>query len=709
MLRILPVSALLVLLAAFFFIILYAMVRGNEDRSFKRRNRTNGMEIRGHNLRSRLALFPLVLMLALIYTVSIPLYLTISGTRQEALLRGLWDRSAVFMEMLSHDAGSRLSVGDTEGLGLLPDRMAVVAEARYITITGNVPGSYAREEVVWATNDPDILSKIDTYELRPGVSRLRDAVSPRLWNVGLDPDDWAGRLHSEPEFAFRYLMPNEYRRFVFFRPVAYGGYVLGVVRMEVCTDAIMEWIGRYNEMLRRRVLIAAFVAFAIGTAGLFVHSTVSVARVRRLLDHARLVIAASDDRSLSHMEIHLRGQDEIAVLGNIFNDMTQRLAKTTTTMAGLSAGKRLQRKLLPLDTDEHGNTFDFSYREVDDTIFFAYYEEADEISGDYFDYRNLDGRYYAIIKCDVAGSGAPAALITMQIATMFRSYFWSWDSGMMGHLEELVYMINEFIEKVGASRRFAAFTLCLFDSKTGDMHFCNAGDNTVHIFDSAEKRVKPIALPETPAAGILPYNMVMSKGGYRIQTITLDRGDILFLYTDGLEESRRKFRGPVFDGNTCTIGANRVNHGNYVAGQWGEELGRKRIYDIIDAVTNLGTYKLHKWHTPDGRDEYLHFDFARCRGGVDEVIIALASVEKMFRCYRFPDMTDDDRVLIDTEIDTFLRSHFLQYDSYCAHRRKCPSDKRHIYYTHLREEYRVDDLAILGVERKLKSTRGETV
>ena len=504
MLSILPVSVLLVLLAAFFFIVLYAMVRGNEDRSFKRRNRTHGMEIRGHNLRSRLALFPLVLMLALIYAVSIPLYLTISGTRQEALLKGLWDRSAMFMEMLSHDAGVRLSVGDTEGLSLLPYRMAVVAEARYVTITGNAPGSYAWEDVVWATNDPDIHSKIDTHELRPGVSRLRDAVSPRLGNVGLDPGDWTGWLHSEPDFVFHYNMPSEYRRFVLFRPVAYGGYLLGLVRMEVCTDAIVKRIGRYNETLRRRVMIAALVAFAIGTAGVFVHSTVSVARVRRLLNHARLVIAASNERNLSHMEIHLRGQDEISVLGNIFNDMTRRLAKTTTTMAGLSAGKRLQRKLLPLDTDENGNTFDFSYREVENTIFFAYYEGAEEISGDYFDYRNLDGRYYAIIKCDVAGSGAPAALITMQIATMFRSYFWSWDSSRVGHLEELVYMINEFIEKVGASRRFAAFTLCLFDSKTGDMHFCNAGDNTIHIFDSAEKRVKSITLPETPAAGILP-------------------------------------------------------------------------------------------------------------------------------------------------------------------------------------------------------------
>jgi len=698
MLSIVPV--LLVLIAAFFFIVLYMMVRRGKGNPFGRRNRTYGMEIKGPSLRSRLALFPLVLILVLICAVSIPIYFIMSGTRQEALLSNLWDRSAVFMEMLSHDAGIHLSVGNTEGLGMLPERMSVVSEARYVTITGNTPGSHAWEDIVWATNDPDILSKIDTHELRLGVSRIRDAVGPGLENAGLEPGARAWWLCCGPRYVFCHYLPNGHRRFVFFWPVVHDGYLMGLVRMGGCTGTVVEQIGLYNDTLRRRVLIAAFSAFAISVAGVFAHSTMAVTRVQRLLNRARLVLDTRDDKNLSHMEIRIRGQDEIAVLGNIFNDITQKLAKTATTMAGLSAGKRLQRKLLPLDTDENGNTFDFSYREVDDTIFFAYYEGVEEISGDYFDYRNLDGRYYAIIKCDVAGSGAPAALITMQIATMFRSYFWSWDSSRVGHMEELVYMINEFIEKVGASRRFAAFTLCLFDSKTGDMHFCNAGDNMIHIFDSVDKRVKSVALPETPAAGILPYNMVVSKGGYSIQTATLGRGDILFLYTDGLEESRRRFRGPVFDGNTCAVGSNRVHHGNYVAGQWGEELGRKRIYDIINAVTNLGAYKLHKWHTPDGRDEYLHFDFSGCRGRVDEVILALAAVEKMFRCYRAPDMTEDDRVLVDTEIDTFLRSHFLQYHSYCARRCKCPGDKLHIYYTHLREDYRVDDLAILGVERK---------
>ena len=682
-----PVRAAILSVAAVFVALLLATaLRGRRPAAGEKG--PGDMQVRGPGLRSSLAMFPIALVAAVIVFAAAPVYFASMESRQKALLRGLWDRSAVLLETLSGAASGYLSRGDAEGLAGLVPLMSAVPEARFVTILGGGPA-----RVVWASNDPDILSGIDTPELLPGVSRLaRDG-----------PDVEPGRVVSEPEFAFDYSAHGP-RFFVLSRAAEYrdgaGCLFVGLVALGICSGPAMAMIRGERERVRRRVLALALAAFAFGLAGAFSYSSLATIRVRRLLGHARLVLDTLDERSLSRMETRIRGRDEIAAIGNVLNGITQRLAKTATMAAGLSAGKKLQRKLLPLDVDADGNTFDYSYREIGSAIFFAYYEEAEEISGDYFDYRNLDGRYFAVIKCDVAGTGVPAALITMQISTMFRSYFWAWQPGMVGHMDELVYMINDFIESVGARRRFAAFTLCVFDSKTGDTHFCNAGDNTIHVFDSHERRIKSIFLPETPAAGILPYEMVVSKGGYRVQTFTLGRGDILFLHTDGLEESMRRYRGPVFDGRTCVAGANRIPHGNYIAGRWGEELGGRGIYGVVDAVMNRGSYRLHKWHTPEGREEFLRFDFSRCRGGVEEAIIALAAVEKMFRCYRAPDLTVDDRVLVDAEIDAFLRSHFLEYHEYCAHTAECPGDRTHLYYTHMREDHRRDDLAILGIERK---------
>jgi serine phosphatase RsbU (regulator of sigma subunit) len=353
----------------------------------------------------------------------------------------------------------------------------------------------------------------------------------------------------------------------------------------------------------------------------------------------------------------------------------------------LADAREIQKKFLPLDTDGDGNILNSGYKETKNAVFFGCYEGANEMSGDYFDYLDLDGRYYAIIKCDIAGKGIPASLLMIQVATMFLNYFHRWKPDAKGiHIEELVYQINGFIEKRGFKGRFAAFTLCLFDSQSGALHFCNAGDNIIHILDSAEVYAKSIILPETPAAGILSNDMVRSKGGYHVQTITLNRGDILLLYTDGIKESKRFFHDSKFR-------------------QMSEEMGTERINGILNAVMNKGIYTLRKSHTPEW-DVDLQFDFSGCGNGVDEVIMALIAVEKIFRCYRACVTPKDRRaskeggVIVYKKIDAFLKSHFLQYRHYCVPSHECLVNTACLCYPNLREDEQYDDLSILGIKRK---------
>ena len=357
----------------------------------------------------------------------------------------------------------------------------------------------------------------------------------------------------------------------------------------------------------------------------------------------------------------------IIMLIHIINEKTAELEKAAVAELDLSLGKELQKKFLPLDTGPDGNKFNSGCHYTKNAVFFGYYEGAQGISGDYFDFRDLDGRYYAVIKCDVAGKGIPAALLMVQVATMFNNYFKNWKPSVSGmRIEEFVYQINDLTDTLGFKGRFAAFTLCLFDSETGDLHFCNAGDNRIHICDTSEKCVKSITLPQAPAAGILESSMVKSKGGYQVQTITLDHGDILLLYSDGIEESKSSYR------------------------QGNEELGAQRVNDIINAVLNRRMYNLHD----------LCFDYSNCSGTAEDVIMALICAEKMFRCYRNAKVTKNDRVPVDIKIDAFLKKHFLQYQHYCSRTSDPPDNSTYMWYTNLKEVEQYDDLAILGIERK---------
>jgi hypothetical protein len=216
-----------------------------------------------------------------------------------------------------------------------------------------------------------------------------------------------------------------------------------------------------------------------------------------------------------------------------------------------------------------------------------------------------------------------------------------------------------------------------------------------------ERKMQLRTLPETPATGVLPNFLVESKGGYSVQTVTLDHGDILFLYTDGIEEAKRKFRDSDFKEIICTEGGapNDTPHGNHVVGQGDEEMGPDRVEGIINAVMNRQFYSLYKYHNPEGNIE-LRFDFRSCFGQVEEAIMAMVSVEKMFRLYKEPMADEDSRVLVDKKIDEFLKTHFVQYRNYCSETKEYSENPMYMYYTHVKEDPQYDDLTIIGIKRK---------
>jgi serine phosphatase RsbU (regulator of sigma subunit) len=697
--------------------------------------------------------------------VSLPLYLMMTNTQRETLFRGLWDRSTVLLEGLAANARAFLPQRNILELGFLPAQMHSIPEAGYVTITGYNPETTIFDDQVWATNDPDILKKIDTREFQPGISRITDVLSPRLNDIANELNaearmragslsetivnlnqearelaeqairantaadaqrleqiqititaletrlneilsDIGSVIGSEPLFSITNSNFRQNQEYIFFKPVMYrqgseGYYVRGLIRLEVSISSIIDEMNLAQQGILRIILLVALAAMVIGTVGALILSTLIISPIKRLVSHVEQIRDTEDKADLEGVDIFIKSKDEIATLGDTINEMTHGLVKAAAAASDLSIGKEIQKKFIPLDLDREGNKLTSGYKDTKNVEFFGYYEGAKGVSGDYFDYQDLDGRYFAIIKCDVAGKGIPAALIMIQVATMFLNYFKQWKPTEKGmHIEDVVYQINDFIETLGFKGRFAAFTLCLFDSQTGLIRFCNAGDNIVHTIDASEKRMKTITMPESPATGVLPNFMVESKGGYRVQSHTIDHGDILLLYTDGIEEAKRKFRNQDFAEISCQEGPADTPHENHVSGQEDEEMGPDRVNDIIKAVMNKEVYTLHKWHNPEADQADLSFDFTNCEGRVDEVIMAMVSVEKMFRCYKSPKASEDNRVLVDKKVDAFLKEHFLQYRTYCSFTRETTGNDAYIYYTHLLEDEQYDDLTILGIRRK---------
>ena len=712
---------------------------------------------RSGSLKYKLVGFTTVLVLMIVALVSIPLGLFMSSTQERTLAKGLEERVQVLMEGIASGAKAYLPGKNVLELSYLPFQTNAVAEAAGAVILGAAADdSNTRLDYVWASNDDALSQKIDTEQFQAGISRLSDDKVASIVThceslrerVSAEVGELAGHISALNKEGFSLVLRNDERSvrrrdeigtiteqlnkqlnesltrlsressgaippfdpqvldrtntdYIFFMPVLYRqsseqNYVHGIVLVQISTLNLI----RSAEEARRTIMIISSIvavgAILLGIIGSLVLASIFIRPIRRLVSHVEMISETQDKEKLAGKEISVTSRDEIGLLGETVNEMTRSLVKAAQDEHLLMDGQVVQRTFLPLSTNTSGAKETTSALIEKHVRFFGYYEGASGVSGDYFDYKKLDDRWYVIIKSDASGHGVPAALIMTVVATIFRKYFEQWSFSTKGTgLNKLVVQINDFIESLGLKGKFATLMICLFDTSTGDVYMCNAGDNLIHYYDISERRQKVVSLTQTPAAGPLPSFMVEMKGGFKVEKLQLDKGDVLFLYTDGIEEATRKFRDNHFEVIKCTEGIEGAEHYNHKSGEDSEQLSPERIDEIVESVFAKKIYRLEKYHNPLAGEE-LVFDFSDCEGTVDDAILALISVEKVFRFYKEPDSLESDVVRVDRKIDAFLRKHFNRYDFYCSSQRDT-GDLNYLFYTHLKEDEQLDDLTLVAL------------
>lgn len=751
----------------------------------ERKARLKEMKRRGLGLRIKFALFTIIIVVSIVLIVAFPLGITMTGTQETLLARGLEEQTRVLLESLRTGAENFLpeavQPNDIDGriqLGRLPAQMSGVGAAEYVIITGQAQREQLDDgseyqapgfNYVWAENDPAILGKIDTGELVRGVSRLSDPVSERVSEIADRIDEEARaivgdlpaqiqRLADEREMLFAKLqdiravvtqeeiarfqtltdeeiprlreqlfdaldeldtesdvfpeytverLSRENTDYIFYKPIVYAEtgedtYFRGLVRVGISTEDIIGQISRARRDIVFTTGIISLVAIGIGIIGALILSTIIIIPIKRLVAGVEIIRDTEDKEELKNHVIHVKTRDEIAALAETVNQMTQGLAAAAAANKDLILGKDTQKMFVPLEQDPSSGRKLTTASDINEQVeFFGYYEGAKGVSGDYFDFTRLDAKHYAIIKCDVAGKGVPASLIMVEVATIFLDYFRNWSFGEEGiHLDRLAYRINDLVEQRGFKGRFATLMLIILNIETGASYFCNAGDKYIHLYDGAERKSLQKELPQSPAAGVFPSDLVEMGTGFVQVPMVLKSGDALLLFTDGVEEDKRIFRDASYQPIVCAEPGleEGETHDTHVAGEGSEELGIPRIHRIIDSVFGRGSFELHKHHNPDPTERF-DFDFSSCEGTVEEAVLALAAVDKVFRLYQPPGVGRESRVRVDVKIDEFMKRHFKQYDRYFrdpVHDEQFPE---YVYFPFLAEDDQYDDLTILGVRK----------
>jgi methyl-accepting chemotaxis protein len=733
-----------------------------------RKERTRSMKVRGGGLRVKFAFFVVLLVIGVVVLVAVVLGRNVLDRQERVLTQGLQQRVELLVNGQVTGARPALENPqlNVDQLQNLASQSEAMAEALYVTITGiNQQGQL---QTVYGTTDPAVISgdaeRISTDSFVIGISSVIDPVTPivaslaeelnavaqrDLGDIPLELErlsqeaqqlilrgageeeiaqideirnellrrgrerlaEIAGPIRSVPEFNFSEL-PRDQTEFLFYKPVmdivagagaGFEDYYRGTVRVAVSTQLILDEIeATTRDLIITTALIAAAAVLA-GVLGAYILATIVVRPINRLVALVERIGATEDKLELKGEGLHLTSRDELNVLADSINDMVAGLVKAAEADKDLKFGKETQKAFIPLQpiTDDTKRTFGELAEQ--DVYFFGYYEGAKGVSGDYFTYQKLSDRYYAMIKCDVAGKGIPAALIMVQVATVFQDYFTGWTPKSPGlDVSSLVLRINDIVAERQFKGRFAALTAGILDAQKGAFYLANAGDNHLHVYRGGTHQVEQLTIPGGPAAGTFSSHDLPISFPQEMQTVA--RGDMLLLFTDGLEEAKRLLRNGKWE--TFTVTQEMLDRGevdpSLSPDEDGEEFTITRIHDIISAVESRSTYRLQRIMEPDETAEHV-FDYSTCSDTGRDAVLAIVAAERIFRLVPDPAAGPENRIQVDRIIVDFLREHFVPFNRYFAYP-VVPFDEddgtsQYVSFSHLKEDEQFDDITMLVARR----------
>jgi sigma-B regulation protein RsbU (phosphoserine phosphatase) len=150
---------------------------------------------------------------------------------------------------------------------------------------------------------------------------------------------------------------------------------------------------------------------------------------------------------------------------------------------------------------------------------------AKDVGGDFYDFFRIDDERIGFVIADVSGKGVPAAIFMAVSRTLIRA------TGIRGvSAAECMTYSNELLAKESVNCMFVTVFYGIYNIKTGEVTYTNAGHNPPYLL-KANGSLKSLGNSKNIAAG------VMEDIPFTEETLQLEPGDTLLMYTDGVTEA----------------------------------------------------------------------------------------------------------------------------------------------------------------------------
>ncbi len=309
---------------------------------------------------------------------------------------------------------------------------------------------------------------------------------------------------------------DDIRSYVFYEPIPRIGWSIATVSQE--SDVMKQF---------SQMSILVWITASASLILLFILSWLTIRKLatplREFADTASVVAQGNFDTPIKE----IKSRDEMYELRKSFVNMQMSLKnyinelKETTVArerieSELAIAHQIQMGMLPKVFPPFPN--------CEDIDLYALLEPAKEVGGDLYDFFVKNDKLYFTVG-DASGKGVPASLLMAVTSSLFRSV-----ASHTERPEQILELLNNSISENNDANMFITLFVGVLDLKTGVLDYANGGHNL------------PVIVSPTSGVHFLDSKANIALGifdgmSFEAQQITLQRGESIFIYSDGLTEA----------------------------------------------------------------------------------------------------------------------------------------------------------------------------
>lgn len=295
------------------------------------------------------------------------------------------------------------------------------------------------------------------------------------------------------------------------------------ISMEIINQQLLTFVGG-------AVLVSCLILI-ISAVAYYYYVRHIVIRPAVILHDAAGKLVKDEMDDLGNFTIDIHSGDEFEDLAQAFQYMTVELSEYIKNLTEVTAEKerigaeldvaaQIQSSMLPCIFPAFPGK-----KEID---IYATMNPAKEVGGDFYDFFMVDDRHLAVVMADVSGKGVPAALFMVIGKTLIK------DHTQPGKpLGEVFSDVNNLLCDSNSEGLFITAFEGVLDLETGEFFYVNAGHEVPYINRAGEGYQPYKVRPGFVLAG-------MEDMRYKEGSLTLQPGDRIFLYTDGVPEATNR-------------------------------------------------------------------------------------------------------------------------------------------------------------------------